>query len=50
MDTLDIFGLDPETKVIVTIEDLRHLYATGCGDGRCDDPDCELPTIKGEIV
>lgn len=55
MDTLDIYSLPDETRVIVTVGDLRTLYETGFTD--CEFsvhyPDVEAvrnATIKGEIA
>lgn len=48
MDKLDIFELDPKTKVITTVEELRSLYLTGVKDV-IEDDDVDV-LIMGEIV
>lgn len=48
-DKLDIFALDPETKVIVTVMELRNLYIKGFEAGDRDSLD-EETLVEGEIA
>lgn len=49
MDKLDIFLLDPDTKVMTTVAELRKLYMMGFEAGDRDDADGDT-LIAGEIV
>lgn len=49
MDKLDIFSLDPDTKVMTTVADLRNLYMVGFEAGDRDNSDGDT-LIAGEIV
>ena len=49
MDKLDIFLLDPDTKVMTTVAELRNLYMMGFEAGDRDDTDSDT-LIAGEIV
>lgn len=53
MDTLDIFALPDDTRVIVTVEALRDLFARGVDYGEADAVEKAYHvdrTIKGDIV
>ena len=50
MDKLDIFELDPETKVQTTISELRKLYSIGWIDGSHDDMEDSEILVDGDIV
>lgn len=49
MDKLDIFALDENLNVIVTVRELQRLYATGVVDGGNDERDCKV-LVKSDIV
>lgn len=48
MDKLDIFELDPKTKIITTVEELRSLYLTGVKDV-IEEDDVDV-LIIGDII
>lgn len=49
MDKLDVFSLDEDLKVIVTVKELQRLYVTGVVDGSNGERDCTV-LVNGDIV
>lgn len=49
MDKLDVFSLDEDLKVIVTVKELQRLYAAGVVDGSNGERDCDV-LVKGDIA
>lgn len=49
MDKLDIFELDTETKIVITVSELQRLYYMGINDSQ-DGIECENVVVRGDIV
>lgn len=49
MDKLDVFALDEDLKVIVTVKELQRLYTAGVIDGSNDEHD-RMVLVNGDIV
>lgn len=50
MDILDIYSIPEDTRVIVAVSDLRHLYDRAYFNGYDAEEYGTDSTIKGEIV
>lgn len=47
---IDIWDLPGDTAIIVTVNEMRNLYATGFTDAECGIAgDIKKPTINGEV-
>lgn len=49
MDKLDIFALEKDLKIIVTVNELQRLYAAGVVDGSHDERNNKI-LVKGDIA